>query len=214
MPRRTKPTQIDHQYHHGDLRRALVAAGLVVAERDGIEGLSLRAVALEARVSHGAPYHHFKSKAELLAAVASAGFERLVGNIMEQFGPRPPANPVDRLLCIGRGYVRFALTNPSLFRLMFRPELTQPSRHAELMEAESRTFNVLLETIRAMQAEGLIPGRHPGAPAAFAWSTVHGLATLKIEDVFNETPLGTIPFEQIENTIHQAIVKGLEAFEW
>jgi AcrR family transcriptional regulator len=69
-------------YHHGDLAAALVQAGLTLVEEEGIEAVSLRAVARRAAVSHSAPYHHFATKAELLAAIAAAGFDRMVGTLL------------------------------------------------------------------------------------------------------------------------------------
>ena len=72
-------------YHHGDLRRALLRAAVVILEREGPSALSLRAVAREAGVSPAAPYHHFKDKSELLNAVATEGFNRLKAALAEAF---------------------------------------------------------------------------------------------------------------------------------
>src|SRR5262245_27538318 len=135
------------KYHHGNLRPALVNAGLRLLESEGVRALSLRAVARKARVSHTAPYHHFRGKAELLAAVAAMGFDRLV-ELIGQEAPRAKADdPLARLYAVGRGYLRFALTHPSIFRLMFRPELIRPVEHLLLQQAEGRAFGALMEAI-------------------------------------------------------------------
>jgi AcrR family transcriptional regulator len=201
-------------YHHGDLEQALIDAGLAIVERGGVEALSLRAVARSANVSHAAPYHHFKSKAALLAAVAAAGFDRMLATIGDLAAERQAAEPLDRLRAVGRGYVTFAVTQPSVFRLMFRPELTQPSRHPRLQEAEARAFGTLLEAILALQQSGQVPGRDPRRPAAFAWSCVHGLATLHLDGVFAETPVCEVPFAELAESINECIIRGLQTFDW
>lgn len=201
-------------YHHGDLERALIDAGLAIVERDGIESLSLRAVARRAKVSHAAPYHHFASKSDLLAAVAAAGFDQMVDTIGQQSQRARAADPFDRLRAVGRGYVQFAMTRPSVFRLMFRPELTRPAEHPRLMEAEARAFATLMETIIAIQQSGCIRATDPRPPAAFAWSTVHGLAMLHIDEVFAETPLGQIRFDRLAAEINETIISGLQAHPW
>ncbi len=192
----------------------MITAGLAIVERDGVEALSLRAVARRAKVSHAAPYHHFQGKAELLAAVAAAGFLQMVAAIGEEAMRAQAIDPLDRLRAVGRGYVRFAVSNPSIFRLMFRPELTQPSEHTRLQEAEAAAFGTLLETIITAQQSGQLPGRDPRPLAAYAWSGVHGLAMLQIENVFAETPLGEIPFEKIAAEMNEALISGLRAHAW
>lgn len=201
-------------YHHGDLESALVRSGLAIVERRGVEALSLRSVARHAGVSHSAPYHHFADKSALLAAVAAAGFDQMVAVIQEQSLLVRADDPVDRLRAVGDGYVRFAIGRPSVFRLMFRPELTMPGRHPRLREAEARAFAALMQTIVAMQQIGAIGGADPRPPAAFAWSTVHGLALLHIDAVFAETPVGSVPFDALANEINEAIVSGLRAHAW
>lgn len=211
MKATVKPKQT---YHHGDLERALIDSGLAVVERDGIEALSLRAVARQAKVSHTAPYHHFSCKADLLAAVAAAGFDRMLAGIGQQMMALKSDDPLNRLRAVGRGYVLFAVCHASIFRLMFRPEMTKPSKHPRLLEAESRAFQALLETIVGAQQSGAVVGRDPRAPAAFAWSTVHGLAMLHLDGVFAETPVGQLDIQTLANQINESIISGLTAHPW
>jgi AcrR family transcriptional regulator len=196
-------------YHHGDLRAALIEAGLAIVEQAGVEALSLRAVARQAAVSHSAPYHHFATKSELLAAVAAAGFDRLVQAIEQVAATAMPTCQLDGLRAVGTGYLRFALSHPGVFRLMFRPELTQPAEHPELLEAEAKAFGKLLETIVACQAAGELPGSDPRPLAAACWSTVHGLAVLHVEQVLGETPLGQIPIADLAHYAVEAITAGV-----
>jgi AcrR family transcriptional regulator len=196
-------------YHHGHLRDALIEAGLAIVEEDGIDAVSLRAVARRAKVSHSAPYHHFASKAELLAALAAAGFDRLVADIQAKTAEGQAGQPIDQLRAIGRAYMHFGASNPSVFRLMFRPELTKPSEHGLLQAAEARAFGTLIETIIRCQTVGQLPASDPLKLAAFAWSGVHGMATLRVEQLLNETPLGNYVWEELVENVNDFIITGM-----
>jgi len=196
-------------YHHGNLRPALVEAGMQILVREGVDGVSLRAVARQARVSHSAPYHHFANKAALLAAMAVAGFDQLIEAIQGEAAQSGSDDPWERLRATGRAYVLFAKCQPSVFRLMFRPELTRPIDHPMLQDAEARAFGSLLETILACQHSQRLPGNDPMPLAAFAWSTVHGLAMLFVDQVLNETPLAALPLEQILPSLIDRCMAGL-----
>src|SRR3954466_7314955 len=108
-------------YQHGDLRRALVQAGLKMLEEGGVEGLSLRGAAQLAGVSHAAPYRHFRDKQALVAAIAEEGFKLLTRRMREEIasargreepGGRAPG-VLARLRAAGRGYVSFAVEHPA-----------------------------------------------------------------------------------------------------
>jgi AcrR family transcriptional regulator len=195
-------------YHHGDLQRALVDAGLAIVRRQGVEALSLRAVARKVKVSHSAPYHHFGGKAELLAAVAAAGFDLLVETIGQTAAAAMPKCALDGLRAVGAGYLGFALRDPAVFRLMFRPELTQPAEHPVLLEAEARAFGKLIEALMMCQSTGELPGKDPMPLAAICWSTVHGLAMLHVEQVLRETPLVAIPIEELAQLVNEAAINA------
>lgn len=196
-------------YHHGNLRAELIQAGLAIVEEEGVDTVSLRAVARRANVSHSAPYHHFSNKAELLAALAAAGFERLVAEIRTETERIAPAQPIEQLRVLGRTYMNFAAANPSVFRMMFRPELTQPSEHPVLQGAEALAFSTLMEIIIACQQQQQLPSGDPFTLAVCAWSAVHGLSTLRVEQVLQETPLGAYDWNQIVNTINEFAVRGM-----
>ncbi|MGH7024994.1 MAG: TetR/AcrR family transcriptional regulator [Caulobacteraceae bacterium] len=104
-------------YHHGDLSRALIQAGRRILEKEGPNALSLRAVAREAGVSPAAPYHHFKDKCDLLAAVAGEGWQELgLAVTKARAAARDPRRGLGE---IGAAYVSFARQNPNLYRLMY-----------------------------------------------------------------------------------------------
>jgi AcrR family transcriptional regulator len=199
-------------YHHGALRRALVNAGLAIVRTKGVGALSLRAVARKAQVSHSAPYHHFAGKAELLAAVAAAGFEELVRAIDQTAAVLPGSSALDGLRAVGAGYLGLAVRDPAVFRLMFRPELTRPGDHPVLLEAEAKAFGKLVEALVRCQALGELPGRDPMPIAAICWSMVHGLAMLHVEQVLKETPLGQAPIEELAQQVVEAAIAAAREF--
>lgn len=197
-------------YHHGRLRAALIESASEMLEIEGLEAVTLRAVARRAQVSHNAPYHHFKNKAQLLASVATLGFRQLVESIEKAQSEFAPDDFVSRFLCVGRNYMKFALQNPAKFRLMFRPELTRAKENEELQQAEQRAFQLLLETLELGKKLGAIPETQPLEPIAlFAWGEVHGLSILMIDQIIGETSLGAIPHDRIVNDMTMMIVQGL-----
>jgi AcrR family transcriptional regulator len=170
MPRVSRP------YHHGDLRRTLLAAAVAIVKSEGTAALTLRAVARRAGVSHQAPYHHFADRAALVAAVAQDGFERLAAELARVAAG--DGDPVGRLRESGVAYVIFAVRHPEHFRVMFGPELADRSAHPELDAAARRVFDQLLKP-----AGELFPPAGPDSAVigATLWSLVHGLAMLLID---------------------------------
>jgi AcrR family transcriptional regulator len=168
-------------YHHGSLREAMLRAAESILERDGIGGLTLRAAAREAGVSHSAPKNHFGDVMGLLSDLAAVGFGRFRAAMEAQIRKSDPAPA--RLEAIGRGYVTFARTYPDLFLLMFRSERLDFTRPA-LQSAADAALDVLAGTVRAVrdeptQATLTLP---QAAQMVVAWSLVHGFAMLLLDD--------------------------------
>ncbi|HEY0411510.1 MAG TPA: TetR/AcrR family transcriptional regulator [Allosphingosinicella sp.] len=167
-------------YHHGNLRQVILASAGRILERDGISGLTLRAAAREAGVSHAAPKNHFGDLAGLLSELAAIGFVRLRTEMLEDAARA--ASPSARLHAIGRRYVRFAAGNPALFLLMFRGERLDRKRPA-LRDAMAALLAVLAAGTGGTNAAD--PDREIGEREAremvLAWSQVHGLAMLLID---------------------------------
>ncbi|KAF1706361.1 TetR family transcriptional regulator [Pseudoxanthomonas sacheonensis] len=167
------------RYHHGDLRTALIRAADEILAEHGLEGFSLREAARRAGVSAAAPAHHFGGAAGLLSEVAVLGFQELAKNLQVDASQ---GTPTQRLRLQGMGYVRFAMTYPGRFQLMFRRDLLSPD-HPALQEAGRRALLLLEETIRAIRS---LPNQQPLDPQAQAallatWSTVHGFAHLALD---------------------------------
>jgi len=166
-----------HPYHHGDLRRALLDAALALIANSGPQGFTLREVARRAAVSHNAPYRHFKDKDELLAAVATEGFDKLT-NRMRRAMSRA-TTPLSRFQQCGRGYVGFALASPQHFTVMFDVR-ENSAASAQLAAAGARAFATLLGVVEECRAARAIAVKDAPSAALLAWSLVHGIAKLAV----------------------------------
>jgi AcrR family transcriptional regulator len=166
-------------YHHGDLRRALLDASLALVEEAGIGALSLREVARKAGVSHNAPYHHFKDRGSLLAALAEEGFAELAREMAEARAAAPDARV--RLEACGLAYVRFALKSAARFKVMFRPELVAPSEEGAVARSSNPALETLTAAIVEAQTAGLAPPGDPMPLVLTCWSAVHGVASLCLD---------------------------------
>ena len=187
-------------YHHGDLRRVLLETAVKVIDTEGLSALSLQALARRAGVSSGAPYHHFESREQLLAAIASQGFELL--NAAMQSATAEATDDAGAQLCaLGRGYIRFALAHPGHFRVMFRSEL-QEHRAPEAPGTDG--FEMLRQAVTRCQRDGLAPAGDPMPLILAAWTCVHGAAALWIDGSLRNQPTAADP-EAFANLISGTI---------
>jgi len=166
-------------YHHGDLRETLLTACLRLIGTEGIGAVSLRRVAREAGVSPGAPYHHFADRAALLGALAGRGFALLAADLTAV--REKTDDPVTALTEITDAYVAFAIDHPAYFRLMFRPELSQPDKDAEAEQAGEAAFAALADTVADCVRVGALPADSTGVLTVAVWSLGHGIASLWLD---------------------------------
>jgi AcrR family transcriptional regulator len=173
VTRRANPT-----YYGGDLRRDLLDAALDLIAQEGPSAVSLRSLARRLGVSHAAPANHFPDKAALFTAIAVEGFTMLARAITDEASRLGPAATAgQRFRAAGRAYTGFAVAHPAHFAVMWQRDLLHPD-DPELAEAGDRTFELLLGSVRDIQAEGWAAGSEPQTVAYLAWSVVHGLAAL------------------------------------
>jgi AcrR family transcriptional regulator len=184
----------------------MLAAAERILERDGIAGLTLRAAAREAGVTHAAPKNHFSDVRGLLSELAAVGFARfgaaLVADVREDTPPKA------RLAAIGHGYVTFAQRNPGLFLLMFRGERLD-FRRPSLRTAAEAAFGVLAGVVGAQRRE---PPNTPltlsqAAHITAAWSLVHGFAMLMLDGRLKPL-IASMPDGTDEMTLLAAILKS------
>lgn len=166
--------QDERPYHHGDLSRALVAAGRRILEAEGPDALSLRAVAREAGVSPAAPYHHFKDKGELLAAVAAEGWNELSAAIAAARAREP--DPALAITEIGVAYVVFARRNPALYRIMYRSACDRETMPDHAKGGDSGWAHVA----ETLVAGGMDPSdvQEMMLTQIASWCTAHGVAEM------------------------------------
>lgn len=206
---RSAPAPVASPYHHGDLRRALIDTALAMVTEEGTWNFTLREVARRAGVSHAAPYNHFADKAELLAEVAALGFQALRREMEE--AARRPRSARPALLGIAVAYVRFGVQHPAHYRLMFGPELAEKERYPVLEEASQATFAALTGALKHGQAAGEV---RPGAvrdQGLAAWSLVHGLTTLLIDQRLSFLGVSTSDAERQAKLAGAALFEGLSA---
>ena len=161
-----------------ELNRRLIKVARAILEKDGLEGLTLRAAARSAGVSHMAPYRHYESKDDLLAAVAEEAFKDLTGAMDRSADCDAP--PKARLQGLCRAYLKFALANPALYRLMFGANLPNRSRFPGLVAA---CKECCARCVAVVGPEVGADGENLDLPrkAIATWSFVHGLASLAID---------------------------------
>ena len=174
------PVRTDVPYHHGDLRRALIETALAMVTEEGAWNFTLRELARRAGVSHAAPYNHFENKSALLAEVAALGFQSL-RDTMEAAARGRSRSARQAFAGISGAYVRFGVSHPAHYRLMFGAELADNARYPTLQAASDATFAVLTGVLERGQASGDVRRDPVRDQALAAWSLVHGLTTLLID---------------------------------
>ncbi len=182
-------------YHHGALRDALLEAAERVLERDGLSGLTLRAVAREAGVSHAAPTHHFGDLTGLVSELAAIGFRQF--NTAMAAASAAGTSPMEKAMARAKAYVAYAQAHPGMYGLMFRTERLDMSRPS-LHEAASASFAGLAGAIGASRHEQIHEealSLEQAAAIARAWSLVHGFTMLlldgRLTDILRRLPKGT-----------------------
>jgi AcrR family transcriptional regulator len=181
-------------YHHGDLRNALLQAALAMVEEIGLEQLSLRKIAAGVGVSHAAPEHHFPSMRHLLNAMAIWGFETFVRTLADEID-RAPKQGAETLRAARRGYLRFARHHPNILRLMFS------SGHLDwaapdLCAAADVAWRQLLDlSAPAADHLGLRTEGERRHLASLIWSQIHGEAHLTIDHKLPDAGLAGGPID-------------------
>lgn len=195
-------------YHHGDLRHALIQAGLALLEDAGAAALDLRKVARKAGVSHAAPYRHFADKQALVAAINEEGFHRLAERIQSTLRGAP-SDTFEQLQAIARAYVQFARENPWLMREMFSGLTVEREAFPDLSAASKAVFKFYLQVVILGQQEGKIIDGDPGALAGVLWSLLHGVAMLTIENQMRPYTDGPDGAEQVVRFSVHMLYHGL-----
>jgi AcrR family transcriptional regulator len=203
----TPPTARQQPYHHGDLRRALVSAGIELAGEGGPAAIVLREAARRVGVSPNAAYRHFSALPDLIEAVALEGLSALARSMEAELARCRPTgdagqDAIDRLGAVGRGYVRFALSEPGLFATAFTGAThatdgsTDPGDQANRPGDDSRGVGdsglgpgeLLAQALDGMLDAGVLDAADRETAATNAWAAVHGLSGLLLGPLSAQTP--------------------------
>ncbi|MEU6085077.1 TetR/AcrR family transcriptional regulator [Streptomyces sp. NPDC047108] len=204
-------------YHHGDLRNALVEAAVDLAAEGGPERVVLREAARRVGVSPTAAYRHFSGQGDLLEAVKLHGQQALAASMAEAARALPadddPGEAAERRMkAIGRGYIRFAIDQPGLYRTAFcRTPMNETGAFTGLVapddSPEFLAFRVLSEALDALLASGRMRPESRRAAEVAAWAGVHGLSLLILDG-----PLALLPAGERDDVVERtltAIAAGL-----
>ena len=204
---RRRRAEGDSPYHHGALRDALLQAAEKLLERDGLPGLTLRAVAREAGVSHAAPTHHFGDLTGLLSELAAIGYNRFSAAMI---AANAAGTPQEKAMASAKAYLAYAQAHPGMYGLMFRTEkldMARPSLHA----AASSSFAGFARSIGAsrnehIEAEAL--SLEQAGVLVRAWSMMHGFAMLLLDDRMSDI-LRRLPKGTTMDQLFEAMLKSL-----
>lgn len=169
------------EYHHGDLANALLQSARVVLNEKGIHGLSLRACAAHAGVSHAAPTHHFKSLRGLLTELAVIAYDEFTAALQAEYQYVSHEPPKIRLQKVSQAYVDFSIKEPRLFELMFS-STPLDFENPRLKSSSAKAYQQLMGIVHPLFDEkGMDEGKREQAEI-LAWSVVHGYASLLMNE--------------------------------
>lgn len=189
-------------YHHANLRRALLDAALNHLREAPVATLTVQQLARDAKVSPGAPYHHFKDRQEILAALATEGFEHWLAAASAVV--TTPGTPSQTLSGLARAWLAFAAEHAPHYRVMFLPELADRERFDTMHAAAGRALELLVDVLRA--AMPTADDARLAERALLAWSTLHGFASLRMNGVLGNIP-GAPRLEALDDAVATRITR-------
>lgn len=193
-------------FHHGNLRQELIDAALAAPD---IEGLSLRQLAASLGVSAAAAYRHFDSREDLLFEVARMGFNHLRQRFAYAFDIEVPPSDAEearlRLSRLAQSYLQFADDEPALWRLIFGAQ-AEAYRQTIDSQADIDSYEYLPAALLGLFLQGVIPKQPTERDALFAWSAVHGAATLRSGRV----PAALISIPELANEVAGRVIRALK----
>ncbi len=200
-PRRT--------YHHGDLRHALLEAGIALAREGGPDAVVLREATRRAGVVPNAAYRHFDSRHALLQAVRAAALAALATAMEKELARARRSGLRAELRAIGTAYLRFARTQPGLFRTAFSVpgDPATSGNPAIAGPGGLNPYQLLGSVLDRMVQHGLLPAERRPNAGYLAWSAVHGLAMLVLEGPLQR--LSRAQVRAIEQRLLDMVDKGL-----
>lgn len=195
-------------YHHGNLRQALIDAAVVILRKKGVAGLSLRGLAIQLGVSHGAPYRHFKTKTDLLQAIAITGFQQL-GENCRQAQQKFPDDPEKQLFESGMSGIIYVSQNPEVIDLMFGGVLPPHQWGPELKQANDDSINGLFQIIENGKKVGLYGRWDTRELALTALSTVQGLSVFVASGILKSHLGSKRKLRMVAKRVYDILTQGM-----
>ena len=184
------------KYHHGDLKNALIKAGIEILNTEGIHALTLRKVAQKAGVSHAAPYAHFTDKQALIAAISTEGFRLIYEALSTAITPHT-GDPARQLVEGACAYAQFAVSDPAHFKITFSGVIEKEEDYPAFVEISHRTFGRVVDVVGACQQAGVLKESPVDLAALAVWGQVHGVVSLILEKQIPRAILERITMRQI-----------------
>lgn len=195
------------KYHHGDLKNALIKAGIKILSKEGVSGLTLRKVAKQAGVSHSAPYAHFADKQSLIAAISTEGFKQLYAQLDAAILSKKN-DPKQQLKAGAWTYVQFAIDNTDAFKIMFSGVLEKERDYPSFVEISHKTFDRVVEIVKSCQEAGVLHPAPPEVMAVAVWGQLHGIVSLVLEGQVSHVVLDRYSIREIVSFALEQIIPG------
>lgn len=193
-------------YHHGNLRAALLQAAVELIREAGVEKLSLRGLARKVGVSQTAPYRHFQDKNHLLVEIAKQTFEELAQATSALIDPEYSATK--NIEAAGKAYLNFAIQNPERYKLMFGSGIENRGEYPDLIESGQQSFDVLRQLVIVGIEQQELLADDPQVLSTNCWSAIHGFATLAI-DGFYDRQVAFSDFDTLLNSHVRLSIRGI-----
>jgi AcrR family transcriptional regulator len=196
-----------NNYHHGNLRDALIIAAAELIEQNGSMDFAMIDAARRAGVSSAAPYRHFKDKESLLEAVCQVAFMALSESAKTSTAPYPLGS-AERIIVLGKGYIDFVTSHPEFYDLMWGKPGKRAMDSAEV-ELNVTGFDVLAEAVESWCTATGTQGNDPVDLATKLWAMAHGLAALALNRHVEKFLPDADVYALLESTTH-TFLGGLE----
>lgn len=198
---------MNNSYHHGDLKNALIRAGIEILSKEGVQALSLRYVAKRAGVSHAAPYAHFADKQALMAAIATEGYKTLYQRLAAAQSSR--GDPLGRLEAVAQAYVQFAIDEPDHFKITFSGVVEAEQNYPEYVEQSKRCFALVMAVVEDCQTNGILGQGDTRLVAVSIWSCIHGFVQLLLGNQLPGALIAQYPASELFSLhLHQFLRTG------
>jgi AcrR family transcriptional regulator len=206
-----RPLPRPRPYHHGDLRRALIDAALQLVEEGGPEAVSVREAARRAGVSPGAPFRHFDSRIALMTAVAEEAQRRFRAEIEAALAEAPAGDPLARLRCFGRAYLRWALRNPAHFETISSGRQFNHDQAAEVSRDNAEVIGMTGRMLAEAYAQGQLRSPDLKRVQIAGRALLYGFARMNIDGHFPRWGIADADIDRTAEAILDLFIDGIAA---